>query len=64
MEDEELDEDTETGGFEDEDEGWFDTWQEKLVLTFLVILGVCLSPLIILFYCRNKLAAKFKRIRA
>lgn len=58
MEDQQLEDDTEIGGFEDLDEGWFNTWWERFVLTVLVVIGVCLSPFVFLIYCGNEIATK------
>lgn len=57
MEEQQL-EDTEPDGFDDLDEGWFNTWWERLILIVLVVVGLCMSPFIFLVYCGDKIATK------
>ena len=57
MEEQQL-EDTEPDGLDDIDEGWFNTWWERLILIVLVVVGLCMSPFIFLVYCGDKIATK------
>lgn len=57
MEEQQL-EDIELDLFNDFDDGWFNTWWERLILTVLIVAGVCISPLIFLVYCGDKIATK------